>query len=246
MIEKICKNLLNKIPETSVEYSYIAKFKNIKFERDALLQNSCFMPISPDNPNHYGLKYLAIINLVNRSFQSCFIILSDSLKRYNFRINNPNLTEQEARKMGYKLCKEWISQNQIYTDQFKIPYEIISWDHWLNDPKYPIYREKVQDLYLKDNQMRQLVGNMVYNYLNSYIKSRNGNKVEEERIKNLSIEYVLEEVVIQMLMIPYKFPNAFFIYPKTHRLDALIHLHEYITHQQCRWLKILISRKEQR
>ena len=63
--------------------------------------SSCIVYISIGQPYHEKEKFLATMDLVNRTFSACHIVVCDTLQRHTLRILSPHLTKQEAYRQAF-------------------------------------------------------------------------------------------------------------------------------------------------
>lgn len=219
---------------------YTAKFRKLTFDKNSLIENKCFLPISLGQEYHESFKLASIIQLINKTFNNCTVIISDSLHRHTLRIQNPGLSAASAQENAYNLGKKWLLSNESILKQLEIPHELHFWDDFLNDPEYIYYRRILNELCEQDLTAKRLLENMVYGFLN--IDNTQCEMQSDAFL--LTKEYVLEEHAIQLCMIPKRYPKHHFIYPYTKRLEPLFEFYEHMNQgESCRWLRLRITRK---
>ncbi|UZP67957.1 tRNA-dependent cyclodipeptide synthase [Desulfovibrio mangrovi] len=227
---------------SAAEERYVAKFRNLQFERESLHNNLCFVPISLGQDYHEGNKLDSIMRLVEKTFRECVIIVSDMLHRHTLRIADPELSVERAFVKSVNVGKRWVEENAGAWAGLSIPYRLVYWSDLLGMEAYPDHRKQLDAFCGRDSAASNLVDTMVSHFVDSACREETPEE-ERARVAVLSREYLLEEHAIQLRMLPEMFPDHHFIYPHTNRLDPLMDFYERMTGNVCRWLRVRISRK---
>ncbi|GFM35743.1 hypothetical protein [Desulfovibrio psychrotolerans] len=222
---------------------YVAKFRNLQFEKQALYDNICFVPISLGQEYHEGGKFASIMRLVEKSFKECVIIVSDVLHRHTLVIEDASLDAEQALSRALEKGRQWVAANSAHWKDLSIPCRVVYWGELLHSEAYMRHRRELDALCSKSYCANHLVDEMVGHFVRSACAADAGES-ERARVAALSREYLLEEHAIQLRMIPEQFPEHHFVYPHTNRLDPLMELYRIISGCQCRWLRVRISRRD--
>lgn len=154
-----------------------ASFKDCPIkDRDLFSSSSCLLTISVGNSNHEGEKFNATINLVNKSFKSCTIMVGDVLQRHNISVTVPNVNEQKAYDMALSRGTMWVERNKKIYEQLTIPYNIIRWNKWLAHHNFKDRLIKVDQLYQNNIDYSSSIDASIQDYLQRSLTNREFNK----------------------------------------------------------------------
>lgn len=163
-----------------------------KADQDFLKAKSCIMTISVNQEYHEGEKLRAVLHSVNKQFKSCTIAVCDTLQRRSIEMLK-NVSAEESYRIALQDGDEWIARHkEIIEQELQIPYQIIRWDHWLNNAKFTENSKKVNNLFASSNNYKMLVKDTVDKFW-SRQEARNNNFSRSEKAITNSIEYILEE-----------------------------------------------------
>jgi hypothetical protein len=196
-------------------------------EKDYLKCKSCVVSISVGSQAHEGEKFRATIKMVNKYFQKCIIVMGDTLQRHTMASNFVDKTADDLRNLSEHLGDEWLGRNfEAIKDELKIPYEIVRWDHWLNDDKFPGHLEIVKNLYTTNQEFKSSVDETIEEFMKRY-KSRNPNLNEQKIIAN-SLNYLLEECACMLQLIDLGYDYEVYTSKRTRAMSVFIQLVEPI------------------
>lgn len=189
--------------------SLVARFKgSYKFFPDRDLK-VCILPISVGQPYHEEEMFAATLQLVNKIFEKCIIVVCDLLQRHNQLIYNPSFSEEEAYEKSFILGNNWIERNQKYLNQLSIPYEISRWRQWLDHPLYNQRRQEISNLYKVDKEFKEVIDQTVQIFYERFIKRT---YISWESFFMRSKEYVEEECTIMPFWM--ELHPSVMVYPK--------------------------------
>lgn len=158
-----------------IPVSYKASFLGCsKQDKESFKQSNCLLTISVGQNAHEGERFLATIQLVNRSFASCTILVGDALQRHTLAIDS-NLNEEELYLISLEAGRLWIERNYPYLQQLKIPWKLIRWNKWLDHPEYKSHYANVIDLYRIDLAYKNAFDIAINEFLSRYTKRQNLN-----------------------------------------------------------------------
>lgn len=183
-----------------------ASFRCRKEIKDQLQGRDCIVYISVGQPYHEGEKFIATMDLVNRTFKSVMIVVCDTLQRHTLQIQNPMMSEQEAHRNAFLEGHAWLKRNRFAYAYLTIDYKITRWDNWLHKSDYLNYLEQVQVLYETNKDYQNAITTTIHKYL-----SRQGVD-QDQRAFALCEKYLLEECPI-LVPLWAKTGVEFVIYP---------------------------------
>ncbi len=76
------------------------------------------------------------INLINSTFASCDIVISDALQRFNFMAEIQNFNEKSAMVKALLMGDRWLEKNLSILSKLRIKHRITRWMDWLNASNY--------------------------------------------------------------------------------------------------------------
>lgn len=96
-----------------------ARFRGVNAEEKASFPRSrCLLPISVDSIAHEDERFAATIDYVNQHFDSCVLLLGDTLQRFTIAFDcpeDPNSLINVARARG----DSWLVRNEKYYRKLK-------------------------------------------------------------------------------------------------------------------------------
>lgn len=157
------------------------------------------MPISVGQgiEAHEGEQFLATIKLINASFNSCTLLIDDSIQRHTLKIFFPEAPDDILYAKAMKEGDQWLERNKAIYGKLTIPYTIVRWDHWRNQPDFQANYELVTHLY-KENQIFQ---NAVNSAIKDYLQraKKRYPLIDMDAGFSLCKQYLLEECAVMCL-----------------------------------------------
>lgn len=174
-------------------------------------QAQCALTISVGQKAHEAEAFEATINLINKSFVSCVILVDDSLQRHTMAINT-----LESADFFYKISIEegdhWLARNQHYLDTLSIPYAIVRWDTWLHHPDYARAKSNIELTIANDLTYKNVFNKTIDEFLQRYSQRLDDKRnFNEEKAWKHCFDYLVEECAI--LCLCYEIDCQFEIYP---------------------------------
>ncbi len=201
-------------------------FSNLDKELLNSQDNShCVVPISVGQKYHEDKRMESTLDLINRSFKKCTILVCDTLQRYSHFSMINDKTFEEVTEYSLKAGDEWIKRNQPYIDKLTIPTVVERWDMWLDHKEFNNYKHQINSLYLTDDDFKRVLDGAVLKYVERlFIRDNNA---DLEKAKEMSMQYLKEESAIFFLATKTNNFN-YFIYPTIiDLLDVLFEKLEY-------------------
>jgi len=156
-------------------------------------KSRCLLTISVGQATHEGELFAATMDLINTSFESCIILIDDSLQRHTMAFNKA----EDASFFYEKSIKEgqfWLTRNNIYYDKLTIPKKIIHWDMWLNHVNYKAQQKSIISLLESDPLYKAAFDQSIDEFLVKYCaRLPEPDKFSIEIARQLSFDFVLEE-----------------------------------------------------
>ncbi len=174
-------------------------------------QAHCAVPISVGQRYHEDQKFLSTIQLVNKHFKSCTFIVCDTLQRHTLQIYQPHLTDHQAFDLAIEQGADWYQRNKQAINALEIPYEIMHWAHWLQQPDFKI------QLGLLESVCQQLANfKLIFNRTAQTFTNRIIARIPElQRMRDFIFEqsliYLKEECAVYPLWLEQQFD--FVLYP---------------------------------
>lgn len=203
-----------------------ASFKDCSLsDRAIFATSSCIMPISVGQLVHEGSKFLAVINLINRSFKSCTLMIDDSVQRHTIKIGKEDIDDKAAYDLAVTEGNAWLERNKSSYQQLTIPYNIVRWDDWLLKPRFQHTYSKVISLYNENETYSNAIKTNIVDFLSRYKIHHPDRKLDYERAFSLCLDYLLEECAVMLLWAEHQYP--FEVYP-TGRNQAMTATHKFL------------------
>lgn len=179
--------------------------------QDTLKTSQCLLTISVGQATHEGELFDVTVDLINRSFGSCIILVDDSLQRHTMALDS----SKDADFFYEKSIKEgdlWLERSKKYYRKLTIPTKIFRWDKWLKHPNFQIQQSKLKRLIDEDSTYKAAFDNTIELFLKKYYerlpKQDNFNM---QRAWELSFNFLLEECTALCLWI--ELECQFEVYP---------------------------------
>lgn len=179
-----------------------ASFRECPLEDRKLFQNSsCLMPISVGQAIHEGRKFIAVLQLINRTFKKCTILVDDTVQRHTRKIlfpeKNDSLLYEETLLEG----DEWLARNSHTFSELNIPYDIQRWDRWLKHSQFDEQLQKVKDLYQLNSDFHNEINLNIKDYLERHKKHYPNEYFNQSHAFNCCLTYLQEECAIMSLWV---------------------------------------------
>lgn len=191
-------------------------FRFLKNNEDKTIfpKSRCLFTISVGQQTHENEHFEATIELLNKSFESCVMLVDDSLQRHTMAFNrkqNPDFFYDISIKEG----DLWLERNRKYYERLQNLERIIRWDNWLNHPKFNEQKKAIEALIQKDKDYAYAFESSVCDFVTKYYNRRsNREKFDLKRAKNLSFNFILEECTALCLWV--ELNCKYEVYPSVH------------------------------
>lgn len=202
-----------------------ACFRNVTDEQKQIFKESrCLLTISVGQASHEGEMFEKTIELINKYFKSCIIVVVDSLQRHTMALNN-NKDANYFYKIALREGISWIERNKSFYSKLTIPHEIVRWDRWLKHSNFPFQQDQLMSLIKTDLAYKLSFDRTIESFLNKTIyRKKEGERINLEISRMHSFNYLLEECTVLCLL--KELDGNFEVYPgirncamaKTHRI----------------------------
>jgi tRNA-dependent cyclodipeptide synthase len=199
-----------------------ASFKDCPVQdRKSFLKSHCLMPISVGQMVHEGEKFTATLELINRSFSECTVLVDDTLQRHTYKIASEDETDLELYNKALTEGDRWLKRNIHAVQQLTLKYSVIRWDDWLKHPDYLDQRAKIEHSYRHDTHYTQAIDATIATFLNRYKRVKS--LISYEKAFECCLDYLKEECACMCLWALQGY--HFEVYP-TGRSEAMRKTHE--------------------
>jgi signal transduction histidine kinase len=177
-----------------------ARFRGVNAEEKASFSHSrCLLPISVDSVAHEDERFAATIDYVNQHFDSCILLLGDTLQRYTIAFDcpdDPNSLTNVARARG----DAWLVRNEKYYRKLNNLHSIERWDSWRNHPEFPSLIHKIDELLATNVEYKAAFETSAEWFVDKYVdRLLYPQYFDRERAKQISLQYLKEESVVLCL-----------------------------------------------
>jgi hypothetical protein len=132
----------------------VAAYVSKNHSKKSLSEGLVLLPICLGQEYHTGKKLEAILRLLQGT-RRIIVLITGGLYRHTKQITNPLLSAEEACREAIKDGEEWEREHKSILDSCGVPVTIYHWDAWLLHPKYPVFRDKIEEFYMLDAGYRQ-------------------------------------------------------------------------------------------
>ncbi len=187
----------------SSEVEIMARVKPVfrckETDKEIFKNSQCLLTISVGQEVHEGEKFAATIELVERSFKSCIMLIDDTLQRHTIALNAP----QNADFFFEQSLKEgdlWLLRNEQYYGELTILKKIMRWNDWLNHPNYVQQQQIIKELTNSDPSYKYSFEFTVNEFVTRYHQRLSDNlSFNMERAHQLCFDYLAEECTAMCL-----------------------------------------------
>ncbi len=187
---------------------YKAAFRKVTAEdREEFKNSKVILPISVGQKYHEEGEFEATINLINKSFKECTILVADTLRRHWLSMSEYTAGEEELFSLARMGGDKWLERNAKFIQLLSVPYTITRWNDWIEHPEYNDYYNQVIRLYNDDTEYKDVVHKTIQMFLlrgGRYSSSNDSHR-------DACLRYILEESAVTCLWIKSEF--KFDIYP---------------------------------
>ena len=179
---------------TKVSFKQCSASKKAKFAT-----SKCIMPISVGIKVHEGAKFFGTMRLINSHFQSCALLIDDSIQRYTMKIETPHLSLDDLHIKAVELGDEWLERNKRFYESLTIPYKIIRWDDWVNHKNFKEFYDKVEMLYTTDATYKLAIHNNIKDFISRRYLNLMPPDFNKEHAFDCCLQYLKEECSVMCL-----------------------------------------------
>ncbi len=167
--------------------------------RDNFSNSQCLLTISVGQEVHENEKFETTIDLINRSFDSCIMLIDDSLQRHTMVLDR-----KESADDFYNISVEegdrWLIRNEQYYGQLTNLKKIIRWDMWLQHPDYLTKQNMIKAMIRDDIHYKTIFDDTIIEFLRRYCsRIMNSDSFDQARGYSLCFDYLLEECTAMTL-----------------------------------------------
>lgn len=169
--------------------------------RKSFSNSQCLMPISIGQSVHENEKLKATLELVNRTFQSCTVLVDDTIQRHTMKIfeNDKGKSIDDFYIMSHNAGTEWLKRNEKILSSMSIPCKIIRWDNWLYHKDFKSKLILIEDLYISNADYKNAIDLTIIEYILRNVK--NGKIFNHEMAAKTCFNYLKEECAVMTLWV---------------------------------------------
>jgi hypothetical protein len=175
-----------------------------KCENDLKLtfkDSTCVLTISVGQEVHEGDKFLKTIELVNKSFKSCIILIDDTLQRHTMALESTHDADFFY-DISLKEGDLWLERNEKYYSQLEILKGFTRWNDWLNHENYHSKQQEIKNLIDSDLDYKEAFEYTISEFLSRYYSRLiHKDKFDIIRARNLCHTYLVEECTVLSLLV---------------------------------------------
>jgi hypothetical protein len=168
-------------------------------DRQNFHHSNCIMPISVGQKVHEGEKFIATVHLINRYFQSCTLLIDDSIQRFTLAINEPNASMENLYKSALKTGDEWLERSKPLYELITIPYKNMRWDDYHTRPEFSTFYKSVVFLYNTDESYRNAIHENADDFVKRYSDRMENVNIDKQHAANCCVRYLQEECSVMCL-----------------------------------------------
>ncbi|MBU2898094.1 tRNA-dependent cyclodipeptide synthase [Vibrio hepatarius] len=167
---------------------------------------SCFLGISLSNHHFTPLKLEAVLKWISKRFDSCTLLVGDSIHRLNLIHLSSSLTEQACLDQALDMGRQYIEQAQVIIDRLNLPttFQFIRCSEIQTTDLYMSYYQSLQALYSEELSFKNSVISSAIQF--QKIAPVAITKIEDTPQVQNSIQYFLEEFAIFACLFDQKLP----------------------------------------
>lgn len=181
-------------------------------DRRIFSRAKCIIPVSVGVKVHEDEKFLATMRLINSSFQSCVLLVDDSIQKYTFKIDEPNLSLDELSIRAIHEGDKWLARNKDAYQSLTIPYKIMRWDDWRNHKNFEQAYASIDALYNTDEPYKQAMHSGIEDFICRHTaRLLTIDNFDKQHAFNYCLLYLKEECAVMCLWAQEEFD--FEVYP---------------------------------
>jgi hypothetical protein len=174
-------------------------FKCPDLFKEKFKHSRCLITISVGQEVHEGEKFAATIELINSSFQSCIMLIDDSLQRHTMAIEK----EEDADFFYSHSIQEgdtWLERNKKTYSKLDSLEKILRWNDWLNHPNYSETQNNIISLQQSNINYKTSFDSTIEEFIRRYYSRINNVESKNiQRTKQLCMNYLIEECTAMCL-----------------------------------------------
>lgn len=168
-------------------------FKHADVEKSKFKQSRCLLTISVGQEVHEKEHFERTVELVNVSFDSCIMLIDDSLQRHTMALASERDADSFYQR-SIEAGNQWLERNAVYYERLEILDKVIRWDHWLMHSDFQAQQDKIKSLISSNHSYKIAFINTVDAFLNRYFRRiKDKTKFNLEGAQQFCLNYLIEE-----------------------------------------------------
>jgi hypothetical protein len=164
-------------------------FKCTDEKKARFSSSTCLLTISVGQEVHEGEHFEATVELVNRSFGACILLIDDTLQRHTMALaSDHDAGYCYARSL--EAGKQWLERNIWHYAKLSNLKQIIHWNHWLKHPHFERKQAKIKALLDSDAGFCEAFLSTIDVFLHRYYRRvQDQPTFNIERARQLCLDY---------------------------------------------------------
>jgi tRNA-dependent cyclodipeptide synthase len=200
-----------------------AKLLYAKEEKKFLFDSKTILAVSVGKAEYEGIKFSAIVDLINKNFSHCDIMVCDSLQRHTLEIHE-DLSKEEYHKKANTAGDQWIERNSNALNSIQISHQILRWDSCLANSNFNKLRGKIYSLYQEEPEFTRAMHETIETFIARH--KQYGHIKDEDKAFNSCFNFLIEECTVVAFIWP-KLQYNYILYP-----GKMLNMFEFIFQHQ--------------
>jgi len=112
-------------------------------DKEKFKRSKCLLTISVGQEVHEAQHFESTVQLVNDSFDSCIMLIDDSLQRHSMALGYKQSAD-DFHQQSIIAGDQWLQRNAVYYEKLTILEKIVRWDHWLQHPSFAMQQNRLK------------------------------------------------------------------------------------------------------
>jgi hypothetical protein len=174
-----------------------ASFMCSKAYREQFPDPGVQLTISVGQSVHEGERLIATVQLVNKSFSHCTIMVDDSIQWYTLAIGAPSTPSSVLLQEAIVAGDSYLARNEaIFARYLLIPYRIVRWKDWHGTLEWQQAIQAMEHTYHTNLLLKQAIDQNVETFLTRYEKTKADNHYNRTYAIAMCTNYLIEECAV--------------------------------------------------
>lgn len=176
-----------------------ATFSKVSEEdKQKFVATGCLLTLSIGQPIHSGASLAASLELIDKHFSFCTLVLGDTLQRHTMALTKTSETDLALMLESKEKGDQWIKDNRQLLSILSIPWNIRRWDFWLMDKRFNKLLSMIQNACNTDAFYRKHFEDNIERYLER-IEAQQLLAIDKASAFTLCLRYLQEKCAVMCL-----------------------------------------------